>query len=90
MIKRKLFAATAALALAGCAGGQASTPMAPAGYDVAIRGGTIYDGAAARPMSAMSASAAIASSMSARASPSGPPAKWTHAASRWRPASSTC
>jgi N-acyl-D-amino-acid deacylase len=49
MIKRKLFAATAALALAGCAGGQASTPMAPAGYDVAIRGGTIYDGSGRAP-----------------------------------------
>lgn len=43
---RYMFAATAALALSGCA----STQMPPARYDVVIRGGTVYDGTGAAPV----------------------------------------
>ncbi len=42
---RKTIAAAIALALAGCA----TQPAPQAGYDVAIRGGTIYDGSGGRP-----------------------------------------
>lgn len=43
---RYMFAATAALALSGCA----STQMPPARYDIVIRGGTVYDGTGAAPV----------------------------------------